>query len=121
LQTRGWFSQCQSFRITRKLDTFLERMRSVRSRDQHAQAHAILRAFLTVVIELMKVPEDACGCIGDSFHDGFAPSLAMPRDETGIEDVVFFRALLTRLIWEDYGLTDDRVEQGEAAIPAHNL
>jgi hypothetical protein len=108
--TRGWFSQHQSFGIARKLDTFVDGAASLSKQGQYAPAQAMLRAFLTVVIELMEVADDSFGCIGDSFHTGFATYLAMPRDATGIEDVVFFQDLLTLLIWEDYGLTYDRTE-----------
>jgi len=50
----------------------------------------MLRAFLTVVIELMEVADDSFGCLGDSFRHGFAHYLAMPRAETGIDTTVFF-------------------------------
>jgi hypothetical protein len=70
----------------------------------------MLRAFLTVVIELMEVADDSFGCLGDSFRDGFAKYLAMPRDETGIDATVFFHDLLTLLIWEDYGLTYEQTD-----------
>jgi hypothetical protein len=108
--TRRWFSENQSFGLARKLDTFLDEVASVIQQDQYAQAQAMLRAFLTVVIELMEVADDSFGCLGDSFRDGFAKYLAMPRDATGITATVFFHDLLTLLIWEDYGLTYDQTE-----------
>ena len=77
---------------------------------QYAQAQAMLRAFLTVVIELMEVADDSFGCLGDSFRDGFAQYLAIPLDATGIDATVFFHDLLTLLIWEDYGLTYEQTE-----------
>ena len=76
----------------------------------------MLRAFLTVVIELMKVADDSFGCLGDSFRDGFAKYLTMPRDETGIEATVFFHDLLTLLIWEDYGLTYEQTDGDFAGL-----
>ena len=106
--TRGWFSENQSFGLARKLDTFLDDVASLIHHDKYAQAQAMLRAFLTVVIELMEVADDSYGCIGDSFHGGFATYLALPLHETGIEAMVFFHDLLTLLIWEDYGLTYDQ-------------
>jgi hypothetical protein len=78
--------------------------------DQHAQAQAMLRAFLTVVIDLMEVADDSYGSLGDSFYGGFANYLAIPLEETGIEDTVFFHDLLSLLIWEDDGLTYDRMD-----------
>ena len=108
--TCRWFSENQSFGLARKLDAFLDDVASVIQQAQYAQAHAMLRAFLTVVIELMAVADDSFGCLGDSFRDGFAKYLAMPRDETGIDATVFFHDLLTLLIWEDYGLTYEQTE-----------
>ena len=108
--TRRWFSENQSFGLARKLDAFLDDVASVIPHAQYAQAHAMLRAFLTVVIELMEVADDSFGCLGDSFRDGFAKYLALPRDETGIDTTVFFHDLLTLLIWEDYGLTSEQTD-----------
>jgi hypothetical protein len=108
--TRRWFSENQSFGLARKLDTFLDEVASVIQQDKYAQAQAMLRAFLTVVIELMEVADDSFGCLGDSFRDGFAKYLALPRDATGIDATVFFHDLLTLLIWEDYGLTYEQTD-----------
>jgi hypothetical protein len=108
--TRRWFSENQSFGLARKLDTFLDEVASVIQQDSYAQAQAMLRAFLTVVIELMEVADDSFGCLGDSFRNGFAKYLAMPCVETGIDATVFYHDLLTLLIWEDYGLTYDQTE-----------
>ena len=108
--TRRWFSENQSFGLARKLDTFLDEVASVIQQDQYAQAlfYAMLRAFLTVVIELMEVADDSFGCLGASFRNGFAKYLAMPRVETGMDATVFFDLLATDL--EDYGLTYDQTE-----------
>jgi hypothetical protein len=108
--TRSWFSKHQSFGIARKLDTFVDSAARMITHGQYAPAQAVLRAFLTVVIELMEMADDSFGCLGDSFRDGFAKYLAMPRGETGIDAAVFFHDLLTLLIWEDYGLTYDQTE-----------
>ena len=108
--TRRWFSENQSFGIARKLDTFVDEVASVITQGQYAQAQAMLRAFLTVVIELMEGADDSFGCLGDSFRDGFAKYLAIPLDATGIDATVFFHDLLTLLIWEDYGLTYEQTE-----------
>ena len=110
-KTRGWFSASQSSRIADKLDTFVELADSVLKNDQQAEAQAMLRAFLTVVIELMEVADDSYGSLGDTFQDGFAAYLDIALEETGIEDAVFFDDLLTLLIWEDYGLTDKQLDE----------
>jgi len=124
-QTRGWFSADQSFSVARTLDEFLEGTDSVLGNDQPAQAQAMLRAFLTVVIELMGVADDSYGSLGDTFQDGFSVYMDIALEETGIEDTVFFHDLLTLLIWEDYGLTSNQLdgyfekigtEQGELCI-----
>lgn len=108
--TRGWFSENQSFGIARKLDTFVDGVATLSKQGQYGQGQAMLRAFLTVVIELTEKADDSFGCIGDSFHRGFAHYLALPLDATGIDPTVFFHDLLTLLIWEDYGLTYDQTE-----------
>jgi hypothetical protein len=109
-QTRGWFSENQSFGIARKLDTFVDGVATMIHQGQYGQAQAMLRAFLTVVIELMEKADDSFGCIGDSFRGGFAHYLAIPLDATGIDATVFFHDLLTLLIWEDYGLTYEQTD-----------
>jgi len=109
-QTRRWFSASQSSRIADRLDAFVTVAVGELHDDQAAQAQAMLRAFLTVVIELMEVADDSYGSLGDSFHGGFAHYLAIPLEETGIEEAVFFHDLLTLLIWEDYGLTYDQMD-----------
>jgi hypothetical protein len=109
-QTRGWFSENQSFGIARKLDAFVDGAATMIKQGQYGQAQAMLRAFLTVVIELMERADDSFGCIGDSFRGGFAHYLAMPLDATGIDATVFFHDLLTLLIWEDYGLTYEQTD-----------
>ena len=93
-QTRGWFSENQSFGIARKLDTFVDGVATMINQGQYGQAQAMLRAFLTVVIELMERADDSFGCIGDSFRGGFAHYLAIPLDATGIDATVFFHDLL---------------------------
>ena len=74
------------------------------------EALALLRAWLTVVIQVIEMADDSCGCIGDSFDQGFRAYLKIPLEKTGIEDAVFFPDLLDFLIWEDYGLTDGGIE-----------
>ena len=108
--THRWFSANQSFGLARKLDAFVADAANRLQHAQYAQAQAMLRAFLTVVIELMEVADDSFGCLGDSFRDGFTKYLALPRDTTGIEATVFFHDLLTLLIWEDYGLTYEQTD-----------
>lgn len=107
-QTRRWFSASQSSRIADQLDEFVKVVIGELHADQPAQA--MLRAFLTVVIELMEVADDSYGSLGDSLHDGFAHYVSIPLEETGMEETVFYYDLLTLLIWEDYGLIDDQID-----------
>jgi hypothetical protein len=101
----GFYGENASFGVARKLDRFLERADKLLSAKRYGEAQALLRAWLTVVIELMELAADSYGCIGDSFHQAFTTYLTIPLAETGIDEAVFFADLLTLLIWEDYGLT----------------
>lgn len=101
----GFYGENASFGVARKLDRFLERADKFLAAERHAEALALLRAWLTVVIELMAMADDSYGCIGDSFHRGFATYLDIPLPQTGIDEAVFFADLLSLLIWENYGLT----------------
>ena len=101
----GFYGENASFGVARKLDRFLERADKLLAAVRHGEAQALLRAWLTVVIELLEMADDSYGCIGDSFQQGFATYLRIPLPQTGIDEAVFFADLLTLLIWEDYGLT----------------
>lgn len=104
-KTTGVYGENASFGVARKLDRFLERANKILAKKRYAEAQALLRAWLTVVIELMPMADDSFGCIGDSFYQGFAEYLRIPLVRTGIDESVFFADLLSLLIWEDYGLT----------------
>ncbi len=107
---KDFYGENASFGVARKLDLVLERADKLLAEDQQAEAQALLRAWLTVVIELMPKVDDSFGCIGDSFRTGFATYLKIPLASTGIDEAVFFADLLTLLIWEDYGLTWHQTE-----------
>jgi hypothetical protein len=109
-QTRGFYTEGQSFEVARKLDRFLAQADKLTKGGRYAEAQALLRAWLTVVIELMQIADDSFGRIGMSFHDGFAAYLHLTPERTGMEEAVFLEDLLELLIWEDYGLTDDQTE-----------
>jgi hypothetical protein len=104
-KTTGFYGENASFGVARKPDRFLERADKLSAAGRHAEAQALLRAWLTVVIELMEMADDSYGCIGDSFRQAFATYLEIPLRETGIDEAAFFADLLGLLIWEDYGLT----------------
>jgi len=75
-----------------------------------AQALAILRGLMTVVVELMEKVDDSFGSMGMSFKEGFTAYHKITPEQTGIDHEVFFPDLLEFLIWEDYGLIDDSID-----------
>jgi hypothetical protein len=101
----GFYSQNASFGVARKLDRFVDRAVKILKKGQYAKAQALLRGWLTVIIELIEMADDSFGCIGDAFGVGFKVYLDIPLAETGIKESVFFADLLDFLIWEDYGFT----------------
>jgi hypothetical protein len=102
---KDFYGENASFGVVRKLELFLDEADKLLVADQHVEAQALLRAWLTVAIELMARADDSFGCIGECFRRGFATYLNIPLENTGIEEAVFFTDLLSLLIWEDYGLT----------------
>jgi len=109
-KTKTVYSEGASFGLERKLDRSLDQANKLLEAGHHAQAQALLRGWMTVVVELMEKADDSFGCIGDSFQQGFATYLKISLERTGIDEEVFFSDLLDFLIWEEYGLTNDRIE-----------
>jgi hypothetical protein len=109
-QSRGVYSESMSYRIARTLDRYAEKAQTLLKAGQAAQAQALLRAWMTVIVELMAQADDSGGSIAMSFDEGFRAYLKIPLEPTGIVEGVFFPDLLDFLIWEDYGLTDDGIE-----------
>jgi hypothetical protein len=109
-KTKGFYSEDMSFGISRTLDRYTEEGAKLLEAGKAAEALALLRGWMTVVLELMAKADDSCGSIGMSFDEGFAAYLKIPLDKSGIDETVFSPDLLDFLIWEDYGLTDDQIE-----------
>jgi hypothetical protein len=109
-QSKGFFSESMSFRIARTLDRHAEQAGKLLEAGEAARAQALLRAWMTVIVELMERADDSSGSIGMSFDEGFRAYLKITLDRTGIADAAFFPDLLDFLIWEDYGLTDGGIE-----------
>ena len=109
-ESRDFYPERASFGLSSTLDRYVVQANNLSKSGKSAEALALLRAWMTVVIELMSHADDSFGSIGMSFDDGFAAYLKIPLDGTGIDEDVFFPDLLDFLIWEDYGLTDDRIE-----------
>ena len=106
----GFYSENASFGVARKLDRFLERADKLQKKERYAEAQALLRGWLTVIIELIEMADDSYGCIGDAFGAGFKTYLEIPLAPTGIDECVFFADLLDFLIWEDYGFTSGETD-----------
>jgi hypothetical protein len=109
-QSKGFYSESMSFRIARTLDCHAEQAGKLLAAGEAAQAQSLLRAWMTVIVELMERGDDSGGNIGMSFDEGFRAYLKIPLDRTGIADAAFFPDLLDFLISEDYGLTDGGIE-----------
>jgi hypothetical protein len=118
-RSKGFYSEGMSFRIARTLDRYAEEAGKLLEAGQAAQAQALLRGWMTVIVELMERADDSGGSIGMSFDEGFRAYLKIPLDRTGIADAVFFPDLLDFLIWEDYGLTDDGIEGYFRRLDSH--
>ncbi len=109
-RSKTFYSKNASFGIARTLDEYVEEAKKLLEAGNAAQAQALLRAWMTVIVELMEKVSDSFGSIWMSFDEGFAVYLKISPEQTGIDDAVFFPDLLDFLIWEDYGLTNDGIE-----------
>ena len=109
-QTKSFFPERASFGISKTLDRYVGKADKLSKSGRYSEAQALLRGWMTAVIDLMGHADDSFGSIGMSFDDGFTAYLKIPLDETGIDESVFFPDLLDFLVWEDYGLTNDRIE-----------
>ena len=117
-QSSGFYSERSSSRLSSTLDRYVGQAEKLQKSGKYAEAQSLLRGWMTVVIELMGHADDSFGSIGMSFDEGFAAYLKIPLDQTGIDEDVFFPDLLDFLIWEDYGLTNDRIELLKGLTPA---
>jgi hypothetical protein len=122
------YSRDSSFRISESIDEYVQQAKKLVEAGKSAQAQALLRGLMTVVVELMAKVGDLFGCIGMSFKDGFSVYLKIPLHQTGINERVFFADLLDFLIWEDYGLTNGgivgyfrRLDQRQANLCVQHL
>ncbi len=109
-RSKAFYSKNASFGIARTLDGYVEEAKKLLAAGKAAEAQALLRGWMTVIIELIEKADDSFGSIGMSFDEGFRAYLKIKPDQTGIDERVFFTDLLDFLIWEDYGLTDNGIE-----------
>jgi hypothetical protein len=87
---KEFYSKGASFGLARTLDRSLDQANKLLEAGHHAHAQALLRGWMTVVIELMAKADDSFGSIGDSFKEGFATYLKISLERTGIDEEVFF-------------------------------
>jgi hypothetical protein len=114
-----------SLDVARTLGRYLDQSDKLSKSGKYAESQALLRAWTTVVIELVQVKTHwnglaaefhrgqammKCGLIWKSLSEGLAAYLKIPLDKTGIDEAVFFPDLLDFLIWERYWLTHFRIE-----------
>ena len=105
-----FYAKNASFQISETLDNYIEKAKKLVAAGKAAQALALLRGWMTVVIELMQKTDDSFGRISMSFDDCFTAYLKIPLEQTGIDEALFFTDLLDFLIWEDYGFTDGGIK-----------
>ncbi len=109
-RAKTFYSKGTTSGVSRTLDGYVAQAETLQKAGKSAEAQALLRGWMTVIIELMGHADDSYGSIGMSFGEGFAAYLAIPLAKTGIDEAAFFHDLLDFLIWEDYGLTDTRTD-----------
>src|SRR5690606_35589012 len=77
----GYYSHRESFGLSSTLDRYVEKATKLQKAGKSSEAQALLRAWMTVVIELMVHADDSYGSIGMSFDDGFAAYLKLSLDK----------------------------------------
>ena len=71
-RSKTFYSKNASFGIARTLDGYVEEAKKLLEAGKAAQAQALLRAWMTVIVELMEKVGDSFGSIWMSFDEGFA-------------------------------------------------
>jgi len=71
-----------------------------------AEALALHRAMMTVLLVAVERADDSCGSLGDLFSDVFQSYVAVDWKSTGISAEVYFRDAIDFGVWEDFGFTD---------------
>ncbi len=89
-RSKTFYSKNASFGIARTLDGYVEEAKKLLGAGKAAQAQALLRGWMTVIVEIMAKADDSFGSIGMSFEDGFTAYLKIPLEQTGIDERVFF-------------------------------
>jgi hypothetical protein len=113
-KTSGWYSEDQSFGLSRKLSAFVRKHEADASLPQ---LFALYRAFLTVVIEKMGYVDDSYGIIGETYGEVFEKYVRLDWRELNMPPAIFFQDLIELIIWEDYAFTWKRERPFLASIP----
>jgi len=71
-RSKTFYSKNASFGIARTLEGYVEEAKKLLEAGKAAQAQALLRAWMTVIVELMEKVGDSFGSIWMSFDEGFA-------------------------------------------------
>jgi hypothetical protein len=115
---KGYYTEDQSLRLSHKLNTFLDRHAD---RLSLPELFALDRAFLTVMIEKIELIDDSYGVIGDLYEDVFLEYAQLDRSALDMPSEVFLEDLLTLMIRDDYGFTDDSLPEFFANLDAHEV
>jgi hypothetical protein len=102
-----FFSVDKHSAVAQILGRYVDQAEKLRKSGEPAKSQALLRALMTVVIELWQV-NSRWGTteIHELLNRGFAAYLEIPLDETGIDETVFFSDLLDLLIWNSNRLDE---------------
>jgi hypothetical protein len=100
------YREDDSWELAKTLDAAAASACQLEDKGEFAEAFAVLRATLSVAIELIEIADGSFGCIGQSFQDAFTRYLAFPRQKAGVSPQGFLEDLRELLVFEDYGFTD---------------
>lgn len=104
----GWYSEDESFGLERELSGFLEQQTAAAD---PAEALAVERAFLTVVLEKMDQVDDSYGVIGGLYGEAFGDYIQTDLAGVGLTPEIFYQDWLELALWEDYAFTHDQIPE----------
>lgn len=102
----GWYAEDESFGLGRKLSGFLQHQTVAAA---PAEALAVSRAFLTIVLEKMDQVDDSYGVIGALYGEAFRDYTETDLAEVELSPEIFYQDWLELALWEDYAFTHDQL------------
>jgi len=139
-KTRHFSIEDMTVRVARTLDRYVELSDELSTSGKYAHSQALLRAWLTVIVDLLQVKAHwdgmssfiiawmMAGGIMKSLSLGLAVYLEIPLAKTGIDEDIFFADLLDFLIWEGFWMPHIKIEgcfkglnQGQANLCIKHL